>query len=202
MINPLSLSNNLSKIVSRSPTMTGFVEEHWGEEIDTISFQGSTAAFITGNNSTAISGTNGGATGTSGISTSSPPANMSALKEEAKKFLNQTALYSATGLANVSHMGIRDDSIGLTTSRRRNSVSYRLMKRIVDVMRLNGCVFDQFGLIARRYSIQLSYGGSAYRGFFESLDITEDASAPFRFTYIVTFKSEETAYSYDDALRK
>lgn len=45
-VNPSSITSNLSKIVGRTQTMTAWLEEHWGEELDTISFQGSTAAFI------------------------------------------------------------------------------------------------------------------------------------------------------------
>ena len=45
-INPGSISMNLSKIINRTRSMTGWVEYHWGEELDTITLQGSTAALI------------------------------------------------------------------------------------------------------------------------------------------------------------
>lgn len=45
-INPTTASFNLSKIINRTQTMTGWIEEHWGEELDTITFQGSSAAFL------------------------------------------------------------------------------------------------------------------------------------------------------------
>jgi len=48
MINPTTLSMNMSKIVNRTQTMTSWVEDHWGEEMDTITLQGSTAAFVIG----------------------------------------------------------------------------------------------------------------------------------------------------------
>jgi len=46
MVNPAAASVNMSKIINRTQTMVGWLEEHWGEEMDTITFQGSSAAFL------------------------------------------------------------------------------------------------------------------------------------------------------------
>jgi hypothetical protein len=46
MVNPNAVSVNMSKIINRTQTMVGWLEEHWGEEMDTITFQGSSAAFL------------------------------------------------------------------------------------------------------------------------------------------------------------
>lgn len=43
---PSSLVINGAKKINRSQTMTRWVEEHWGDELDQISFSGSTFAFI------------------------------------------------------------------------------------------------------------------------------------------------------------
>jgi len=48
LINPASVNFNMSKIVNRSKTMVGWVEDHWGEELDTVSLSGSSAAFVLG----------------------------------------------------------------------------------------------------------------------------------------------------------
>ena len=50
MINPATMSVNMSKIVNRTQTMTAWFEDHWGEEMDTVTLQGSTAAFVVGAN--------------------------------------------------------------------------------------------------------------------------------------------------------
>jgi hypothetical protein len=176
MINPASLSTNLSKIINRSQTMTSFVEDHWGEEIDTITLQGMTAAFVTGSTDVYSMRLNS--------NTNSPT----------KKYLESTngTVQGVRGYGS----GIHDDEIGLTTSQRRKSVSYRHFKRLLDLFRVNGCFFDTFGLISKRYSIMISYGREAYSGYFESLDVTEIAENPFRFQYTITFKSQQTIYSY------
>jgi hypothetical protein len=175
MINPASISTNISKLISRNQTMTSFVEDHWGEEIDTITLQGYTASFVTGGNDIYSIRLN---------NDNSPT----------KEYLQQTngTVQGVRGYGS----GIHDDEIGLTTSQRRKSVSYRHFKRLLDLFRLNGCFFDTFGLISKRYSIMISYGRSAFRGFFESIDVTEIAENPFRFQYTITFKSQETIYSY------
>ena len=49
LVNPTSLNINMSKIINRTQTMTGWIEEHWGEELDTVTFQGASAAFVTNN---------------------------------------------------------------------------------------------------------------------------------------------------------
>jgi len=101
--------------------------------------------------------------------------------------------------AGAGTTSVRDDiAPGTTTSQRRTSVSYREFLRLVDLFRSNGCMFDKNGFIKNRYYILLSFGTEAYKGFFESIDVTEDAMNPFQFIYTITFKSEETAFAYTD----
>jgi hypothetical protein len=171
MVNPASISNNMSKVVTRTPTMTAFVEEHWGEELDTLTFQGSTATFVNG--------------GTDIYTVRLHDSNTSPIKE----------FYRFAG-AGVT--AINDDEPGITTSQRRASVSYHQFLRLIDIFRSNGCIFDQNGFVKSRLYVFLSYGNEAYRGLFESIDVTEDASNPFRFIYTITFKSEETVFAYTD----
>jgi hypothetical protein len=164
MVNPQTMSNNMAKLISRSQTMTTFVEDHWGEELDTITFQGFTAAFVYG------------AADIHGLKNSPGSVTQQYLKEQSQS--------------------IQDISGSMTVSKRRESMSYHQFKRVVDIFRVNGCFFDSFGLVTKRYYVMLAYGRSAYKGFFESIDVTEEASNPFRFQYTVTYKSEETVYSY------
>ena len=178
MVNPASISNSMSKIINRTPTMTATVEDIWGEELDTVTFQGSTATFVTGG--TDIRATRLYDSGTSPI----------------QDYLLKTK-YVTPG-EREKYCGVRDTEPGVTVSQRRNSASYIQFLRIVDIFRSNGCLFDENGLVATRNYIWLSFGSTAYRGLFESLDITEDASNPYRFLYTITFKAEETVYSYTD----
>ncbi len=176
LINPSSVNVNLAKIVSRSQTMTSFVEEHWGEELDTITFTGSGAAFIWG-----------------GPAQKEPLGPIKATSEEIRTLYNN--YMQIPDLGTNEPVGPGDHS-GLTVKRRRNTLSYDEFRKMVWLMQGNGAEFDLHGLVRERYFIQLSYDLVSYRGYFESMDITETADNPFRFIYTITFKSEKTVYSY------
>jgi hypothetical protein len=181
MVNPSSLSSNLAKLIGRSQTMTSYVEDHWGEELDTLTIQGHTAAFVTG-----ASGPSGDIGDIYSLRLSTQE--QTPINEFVKKYKNVSS-----GRPGV---GISDTDPGLTVSQRRKSMSYIQFRRLLDIIRINGCLFDYSGLVRKRYYIMLSYGNSAYKGFFENVDVTEIATDPFRYQYTITFKSEETLYSY------
>jgi hypothetical protein len=178
MVNPASISNNMSKIVNRTQTMTAFIEEVWGEELDTVTFQGSTATFVIGGNSIYDIRLTG--------SENSPVKQM---LETAASLPDAMQSYNS---------GVIDSDTGLTVSQRRISTSYQQFLRLVDIFRANGCIMDKDGFVTERNYIYISFGAQAYKGLFESLDITEDSNSPYRFVYTITFKSEETIFSYED----
>lgn len=180
IINPASLSVNMSKIVNRMQSMTGWVEEHWGEEIDTITLSGSSATFVTGRT----------------------------LLRNVREQMIKNATDRAQARSDFyKHLGFNDNNFvdqdnrpslrlapGLTTRYRRKSLSYEQMRDLVKIFQSNGCLFDNQGFVKDRMFIRLCFDYSSYLGYFESLDLTEDAEAPFRFTYTITFKSEKTEY--------
>jgi|GEM_PF-5218901 len=45
-INPDNLSSNYSQLINRKRTLGGFIEEHWGEQLDTLSASGRTGQFF------------------------------------------------------------------------------------------------------------------------------------------------------------
>jgi len=188
IVNPASMSTNIAKLIGRTQSMSSWVEDHWGEEIDTITLQGNTASFITGG-SKELDETN--------LKASDPYTIRLTGGSLTQKFLNDEATAPNKRLPSSGiGMGIHDNEIGLTVSQRRATVSYVQFKRLVDLFRFNGCMFDDFGLVKGRYFVVISYGRQAYKGFFESIDVTEIAENPFRFQYTITFKSQETIYSY------
>ena len=191
MVNPRTLSNNQSKIINRTQTMTSFVEDHWGDELDTLTFQGQTATFVTGGNDLySLKNSPGSSTqkflASGGLTDS--------------KIQARSLLFNYAGVSSNAYegMGINDTEIGLTVTDRRQSVSYRQFKRLVDLFRVNGCFFDSSGMLSTRYYIMLSYGSMSFKGYFESLDITEEASNPYKFSFTITYKVESTVFSYVD----
>lgn len=45
-INPQNLSSNYTQLINRKRTLGGFIEEHWGEQLDTLSASGKTGQFF------------------------------------------------------------------------------------------------------------------------------------------------------------
>jgi hypothetical protein len=173
-VNPSTVNVNLSKIVGRTQSMVGWIEDHWGEELDTITFQGSTAAFIY-----------------------SPfiPTNQNIYSVQIMSYLN--ASDSITGLTNVAPTDNRPLFTGLAGGiNRQNSISYQEFKKIIQIMNGNGAVFDNMGFVSQRVYVQMSYDYASYRGYFVSIDTTEDSASPYKFTYTITFKSEKTIYTF------
>jgi hypothetical protein len=177
MINPSSVSVNLSKMVNRTQTMTGWVEDHWGEELDTITFQGSSAGFIWEGPLPYVQAPQGG------------PQNV----EQVQNVFNQYDNILDFGSTEPHGVG---DTDGLTVKRRRDTVAYNEFRQLMQLMNANGATFDTRGMVQDRLFIQLSYDYASYMGYFESFDLTENAETPFRFIYTITFKSEKTIYSF------
>ena len=176
-INPTSMTSNLAKMVNRTPTMTGWIEDHWGEELDTITFTGSSAAFIWGGPA------------------SNQPINgpLKKTPEEIRQIFNN--YMDIPDLGTNEPLGSGETS-GLTVKRRRDTLSYDEFRKLIFLMNGNGFKYDSYGLVRSRFYIRLSYDLAAYTGYFESMDITETADMPFRFIYTITFKSEKTLFSF------
>jgi hypothetical protein len=179
-INPSMINLNLAKIINRTQTMTGWIEEYWGEEIDTVTLQGSTAAFVIGgvslfdvrNGSNAAFAYNAN----NGTSYRQP--------------VNQ-----ALGVADIP--SFFTDDYGLTSGRRNQTVSYRELKAVLSMIHNNGLTYDEYtGLVIARSVVHIGYEYGNFKGYFESIDVTEDSAAPFRYTYTITFKSEESQLNY------
>ena len=180
LINPASISANLSKIVNRTQTMTGWIEDHWGEELDTISLQGSSASFIWGGASLPATNPKYGTP-----LTQSP--------REIREMLNKYMDIPELGITEPVQQG---DLSGLAVKRRRETLSYDEFRGIMKMMNANAAKYDAYGLVRERLFIQLAYDYASYRGYFESIDVTEDSDTPYKFIYTITFKAEKTIYSY------
>lgn len=162
--NPETLTINSTKKIGRYATMSGWVEEHWGDDIDVINFTGSTFS-----------------------------------------------LYDDT----------QDISLGLTNEYRDQTKSYLYLKELVKYFQVNGCLYQgneydlslpavndflnhnpeflthhpRKGMIKERLYIKMNYDYLTLYGRFDSFDIIEDSSSPFKFKYSAVFKAEKTIYN-------
>jgi hypothetical protein len=165
--NPDTLTINSGKKINRYTTLAGWVEEHWGEEIDTVNFNGSTFSFFTPEN-------------------------------------------------------------GITNEFRDKSSAYRFLRELIHYYQINGCVYQgsndyeaqssfsvreflydnpefvnnhpRKGMIKERLYVKLYYDYLIMYGRFETFDIIEDSTFPFRFKYNIVFKAERTIYNLDSVV--
>lgn len=129
--NPDNLEETYTKLVNRMVTRGGYVEQHWGEELDTLSCSGSTGAFVS----------------------------------------------IRTGLAALN---------------RKASIAYRKHLELKSLYLNNGCVYDQRGNVVFHGGINLHFDGGIYRGYFESLTISEAGDSPYTFKVDFSYKVEQS----------
>jgi hypothetical protein len=177
LVNPSAVSVNLAKLVNRTQTMTTWIEDHWGEELDTITFTGSSAGFIWEGPLPYVQTPQGGPQTT----------------DQVQDVFDQYNNISSLGSTEPHGVG---DTDGLTVKRRRDTVAYNEFRQFIQLANANSTTFDLRGMVSDRLYIQLSYDYACYRGYFESYDLTENAETPFKFIYTITFKSEKTIYSF------
>lgn len=166
--NPSTLTINSSKIVNRYHTMTRWVEVHWGDEIDLVTFSGSTFSFFAHEI---------GGVGNSGLTLKERNKTKAYqyIKEMAKIFRYNGAIYQDATTYNSSEV--------TQNFLQNNKLSSRF--------KLN---HPRAGLIKERLYLNIFFDYVSFVGRFETFDIMEDPSNPFQFTYNAVFKAERTKY--------
>lgn len=175
-VNPQSLSINSAKIVNRYPTLTRWVEEHWGDELDNIAIQGSTLAFILFPNQSKTGNEFGG------LNVSE--RNLTSPYQELQQLVR---IFQTNGLI---YQEERDTD---TKGNTQNIVVEVEGESVFD----DTVVFSshpRLGMIKERLYVKLSYDYGIFIGYFESFDVVEDASSPYRMTYSINFKAEKTVW--------
>jgi hypothetical protein len=168
-MSPNSLIVNASKKINRAQTMTRWLEEHWGDEMDQISFSGSTFAFIR----FPKQGDNDGG----GLCVDS--RDMTAPFMELQNFVN---IYKLNGCVYQADNITGDEKPREFFNYANPSQNYQLRNH------------PRAGFIKHRLYIRLRCDFAEFIGYFDSFDIVEDADSPFRLTYNLSFKSEFTRW--------
>ena len=169
--NPSNLSINSAKLINRYNTMTRWVEEHWGDEVDSIMFSGSTFSFLgyglEGNGNVGLTVRDRGLT---------RPYSM--VKEMVRFFKTNGMIYQDN--KNFDGMGVS----GSATQRfLEKDFNYEFKED-----------HPLTGVPKERLYVNLYFDYVSFLGHFESFDIIEDSTNPYRFTYNCVFKAERTVY--------
>lgn len=164
--NPSTFSINSSKVINRYNTMTRWVEEHWGDEIDNIMFSGSTLSFL---------GYSGGDRG---------------VTNEKRNFTDSYRMMRELAAFVKLNGLIYQDDLSYEGTKDPNSVTNLFLEKNPSFM----ISHPLKGLVKERYYINLFFDYVSFLGRFESFDIIEDSTMPYRFTYNCVFKAEKTKY--------
>lgn len=140
-VNPQSMQLNHAKVIERTQTMGGYVEQHWGDGVRSIDFNMVTGGFM--------------------------------------------RLYS--GLSNVTGGPGAYDAGGT----RRETIAYDKYLDMLALFHNNGSIYDTAGKIVFQGIIKITFDGGIYLGWFQSFNVSEDASKPFQFTMTANFTVEE-----------
>jgi len=173
--NPDTMTINSAKIVNRYSTMTRWVEEHWGDEMDVVNLSGSSFSFL----SFVPEDVSPGLSVVSRRDTNA----YKMIKELVKFYRTNGCIYQDrdTYLSN--------DEISINKSPESNSVD----KFLLENPSFKGN-HPRAGMIQERLYIKLSFDYVSFIGYLESFDLIEDSASPFRMTYNIIYKAEKTSF--------
>jgi hypothetical protein len=175
--NPDSLIIGSSKIINRYNTMSRWVEEHWGDDLDSISFSGSTYSFnaqVKGNSYTGLTSVN---------------RNYSEAYRLLKKVVD---IYRTNGYLYQESNGY---AISNAPTSEREQSDYAVVNRYLlqNPQAVNN--HPRHGMIRERLYNRISFDYVTFLGYFESFDITDDSANPFKLIYSTVFKAEKTIWT-------
>jgi hypothetical protein len=140
-VNPSSMQLNYAKIIERTQTMGGYVEQHWGDGVRSIDFNMVTGGFM--------------------------------------------RVYS--GLSNITGGPGAYDAGGT----RRETIAYDKYLDMLALFHNNGSIHDTAGKIVFQGIIKITFDGGIYLGWFQTFNVSEDATKPYQFTMTANFIVEE-----------
>ena len=213
-IYPDSLQVSSSKVISRQMTFTRWVEEHWGDDLDSLSFSGSSFGFYSKEDGiTSFYRENSGSYKEMQAFSNFVLLNGIIYQEDASEwvsmakqdFSNPTTNRNAVKTGLTQMLGATPTTFWLKSSSYstagRRETEYTLPERFLTPMiskgRVNGFTMQSLkkhpraGMIKARYPVRISHGATQFLGFFESFDVSENADSPFKFSYSATFKVEK-----------
>jgi hypothetical protein len=172
--NPDTMTIASGKIINKYNTMTRWVEEHWGDEMDTVSVSGSSfsfMAFVPANGLT--------------VANRRDTKAYQMLKELIKFYRTNGCIYQDSS----TYVPVDDIASGAGQTTPESVADNFLSKHTY--------FYDHHpreGMIRERLYARISFDYVSFIGHFDSFDLIEDSGSPYRFTYSFSFKAEKTVY--------
>lgn len=197
--NPDNLTVSSAKIINKYNTITRWVEEHWGDEMDSVSFSGSTFSFMSyGPDYSGLT-----------VAGRRDTASYQMLKNLVKFYRMNGCIYqdSNTYLPQ-NDVAFSSDIQGTEVESSSVAPGVPVPLSDYDARDKNLAFLTKYpdfkgdhpraGLVRERLYIRLTFDYVSFVGYFETFDIIEDSANPFRMTYNALFKSERTKYILGD----
>jgi hypothetical protein len=178
---PGFFSISSSKIINRYQTMTRWVEEHWGDDLDVVNFSGSSFSFFAYHTGTVPD-----------VGLTNQYSNSTAAFRIIKEL---ETLFRYNGLIfqdEVTYDGLLNPSI--PQSGESSKSLDNPMKSFLDTDVYFKTHHPLTGLVKERLYLNIYFDYVSFLGYFESFDVVEDADKPYQLTYNAIFRSEKTKW--------
>jgi hypothetical protein len=172
---PDSLSVNSSKIINRYQTLTRWVEEHWGDDLDQIGFSGSTFSFIDFTNS-------------NGLTVAEREMTV-----PYKELRHLAALFQTNGI-QYQPSSIVSTSDGSTAALNYNYEPRTFFTTSKSDQQVKIYRHPRAGMVKEQYKVRITHDWFRVWGIFDSFDVVEDSGAPYKFTYSCEFSAEKAEW--------
>jgi len=176
-----SFSLSAQQKITRKKTLGGWTEDHWPADLDTLSVEGSTGAFILigDGNIRSLQDKSGESQASSRLQVDTPF--LTSEGSDSRKVENTQNRGRDYGLATGDQVFLR-----------RLSEASLNLEAIADFYRSNGATFEKDGQVAAVKDIDMYYMGDVYRGYFTEFSHTHSSDIPNLFTYSFTFRVRES----------
>lgn len=176
-VNPSSIRQSMRKLLTRSQTLGGFVEEHWGNAYDNVSAAGTSLGFFVVNRFS--EGDN------LSLTPFAPEGN---LRQEQNPRLRpddgDTSLTSEEEEQKISQSDIKVLSY---TDLRRQTEAYLNFIDLLEFYKTNAALHNDEGKVIEYGMVRLSYNNVHFEGQFTNFNYRETANKPALFEYDFTF---------------
>jgi hypothetical protein len=168
---------NSAKVINRYQTMTRWIEDHWGDEIDVVNLSGSTFSFF----GYGLSGR------FPGLITESRR-----LTESYKWLRELSRLFQVDGFI-AQDSRVYEGSVGSLRATGFVSSAVEQFLSDEDNRRFKDN-HPREGLAKERLYMNLDFDYLSCFGYLDTFDIADSSTSPYRMTYTMVFKSEKTIY--------
>lgn len=166
-----NMTVGMKEKITRTKTKGGWAIEHWPADLDTLSVQGATGAFLLVGN----------------------PPEQDMVRDDSELPGASPELVPVSPRVN---QGAERAEFGLATGNqvflRRLSEASLNLESLAHFYRTNGASFDTKGIIYQVRDIEMVYLGDIYIGYFTDFNFSHSDSNPNSFTYSFTFRVKET----------